>query len=269
MSAESSSQTSKRTLEEGPDVGRKPKRPTRGANQGTAPSNVEKKKLPEELKQRIEGLVKTETPEDQEKYLDDLKATCTDVKAIDPNFSWSSFSRNKADNVKRLGFEGRDLDLVTSLGERTTEMDNSMRSTKWRTKLQTIREKARNDRTLLPATDPFADEPIQFNNKDLHSFDPNDLEKLSDDEAHNALKLILRTVNHTAVGLNTLDLDRVIMISDGMQAVLTYMENRAVQPVSPLELTEVEKNYIVLAKHQFSGWKSAAKRAEKKKRDDA
>ena len=235
---------------------------TSNKRRATKPLAVEKKELTEELRERIDALVETET---SDKVYEELKAACRDVNAIDPNFVWDKFHVNKPFDAKTLGFEGRDLDLVTSLGGRTAGMARSMGNMRQAINLQPIRKKAREDDSLLPATDPFADTPIQFNNKDLHTFDPNDLEKLSNDEAHAVIKLILLTLRHTAVGLNTLDPNRVFTISDGLQAVLVYMENRALQPESPLKLTEDEEAYIALAKDKFKTWKESATKWKKKK----
>ena len=275
MTTESSSRASKHTLEEGSDVGRNTKRPVRGARHGTAASDVEKKELPDELKKRIQNLVWFATPDDrekQDKHFEELKAVCEDVKKVVPNFYWSKFSGRHgeaADATSRWGLQEADATLLALLGGTTVKQKESIYTARQREKLAKLREKAPHDQTLLPekdAKDPFSDTaPIQFNNKDLHTFDvkKDDVKRLLDKHACEVLKLILKSVNHIAVNLNTLDPERVIEVSNGLLAVLRYIEGRAAQKDSPVELPSEEKEYILLAKFRFSNWRIGAQKVKK------
>ena len=141
-----------------------------------------------------------------------------------------------------------------------------MSSAKQTAELHKFRGNADVDQTLLPAKDPFADTPIQFNNENIHDFKRDDLDKLSDADAHEVLKRILLTLRHT-VRYDALDLDRVVKRSNGLRSVLTLLGNRlgALPAESPFKLTGDEKGYIRVAKRKFSKWNFDAKERKKKR----
>ena len=67
------------------------------------------------------------------------------------------------------------------------------------------------------------------------------------------LKLISKTLRHTAVGLNTVPKDVMSAVSDGMNKVLTFFKESADSDESLL--TADEKGYMMVAKDKFSKWK--------------
>ena len=202
------------------------------------------RRLPDDLWRKIDDLNKeaeSMAPDTslQERWeqIEKLYAANKEAHAINPQFT----HRNSVEE---------DRDIMTLLQKNISSQKFSFE----RAAVDIVRRTVKTEDKDKPQLDPFSEPPIKYKGRSLHAFTMEDLESLSEDDAHEIVDLLRLTLRLLVVGFETLDMDMVFNVSSGLLAVIEYIKDHQTEFL----LTVKEAGYLLFAMQRFKMWRSKA-----------